>query len=346
MSISKRKSEHIRIALNREVRFRTKTSGFEAYDFRHCALPELDYAEVSTETLFLKKILSFPLMISPMTGGFKGALAINRSLAEICESERVALGVGSQRQISENSDHEQTFRIVREKAPTTVIIGNVGAAQLIGNSDLSPIRRMVDLIEADAMAVHLNPLQELLQPEGNTNFRGVLKGIERLVSGLGVPIIVKEIGCGISETVAVTLASVGVQYIDVAGAGGTSWAAIESYRNKTPGSKKDCLAEAFWDWGIPTAESLNAVKRVKKVGLIASGGIDDGIAVAKALALGAELCGAAHLFLKKLATHKKEGLTALLNEWRQQLKTVLFLTGSKTVADLKRANLLVKRPTD
>lgn len=338
MSISKRKFEHVDIALNREVRFQNKTSGFEAYDFVHCALPELDSAEVSTETVFLNKTLSFPLMISPMTGGFDGALAINRTLAEICESERIVLAVGSQRQTIENSKHTETFRIVRKKAPSAVIIGNIGASQIIGLSDASPIQRMVDLIEADAMAVHLNPLQELLQPEGSANFRGVLKGIEWLVSTLTVPVIVKEIGCGISEAVAEKLASVGVQYIDVAGAGGTSWAGIESYR-----LRKNKPAKTFWDWGIPTARSLVEAGKVKGIRLIASGGIENGVTVAKALALGADLCGAARPFLKTIASGRKNGLSALIREWREELKTVLFLTGSKSVSDLRKSRALIKR---
>ncbi|HEX9934810.1 MAG TPA: type 2 isopentenyl-diphosphate Delta-isomerase [bacterium] len=337
MSIAKRKSDHLRIALNRNVRFRAKTSGFEAYDFVHCALPEMDADEVSTQTVFMGKTLSVPLMVSPMTGGFVGALAVNRTLAEICETERIALAVGSQRQIMENSDHLETFRIVRKKAPNAVIIGNIGASQAVGVDDLSPFQRMVDLIEADAMAVHLNPLQELLQPEGHARFRGVLKSIERLVKGLGVPVVVKETGCGISESVARMLASVGVEWIDVAGSGGTSWAGIESYRGR-----KNPLAEQFWDWGIPTADALEAVRCVPGIRLIASGGIDCGITAAKAVALGADLCGAALPFLRKLAAEQKRGVTVMLREWREQLKTVLFLTGSKTVADLKRPGVLKK----
>jgi isopentenyl-diphosphate Delta-isomerase len=336
MSISKRKSDHVRIALNHQVHFRGKTSGFEAYDFSHCALPELDHGDVSTETEFLGKTLSFPLMVSPMTGGFDGALSINRILAEICESERIALAVGSQRQIIENSDHIETFRVVRKKAPSTVIIGNIGASEVVGVTDLSPFKRMVDLIEADALAVHLNPLQELLQPEGKARFRGVLKGIGRLVSGLGVPVLVKEIGCGISREVALKLASVGVEFVDVAGAGGTSWAGIESYRGK----KK--LAGAFWDWGIPTADCIVSVKKVKGISVIASGGIDGGIAAAKALALGADLCGAAQPLLKALSIGRKPGLTALLRDWREELRTVLFLTGCRDIGGLRRPGVLRK----
>jgi isopentenyl-diphosphate delta-isomerase len=341
MSISKRKSDHVRIALNHEVSFKEKTSGFEAYDFVHCALPELDVADVSTETVFLDKTLSFPLMVSPMTGGFGGAMSINRTLAEICESEKIALAVGSQRQITENSDHLETFRVVRKMAPTTVVIGNIGASEVVGAGDLSPFRRMVDLIEADAMAVHLNPLQELLQPEGPACFRGVLKGIERLASGLGVPLIVKEIGCGISGDVARKLAAAGVEYIDVAGAGGTSWAGIESFRGK-----KKNLARAFWDWGIPTASCIESMKKVKGITIIASGGIDSGIAAAKALALGAHLCGAAHPLLKMLALRRKHGLTALLGQWREELRTVLFLTGSRGINDLRRPGVLSSHRLD
>lgn len=338
MSISIRKSEHIKIASEQNVRFRNKTTGFEEYDFIHNALPEMNFDEVSTETEFLGKKLSFPLMVSAMTGGYSGALEINRQLAEVSQREKVAFVMGSQRQIIENDNHLESFRIVRKTAPDAVIIGNIGATQVAEIKDISPFQRMVDLIEADAMSVHLNPLQEVLQPDGDGQFKGVLKGIKQLVKELGVPIIVKEIGCGISEKVASKLANIGVTYIDLAGAGGTSWAGVESFRRE-----KKHLALRFWDWGIPTAKSLEMVSRVKGARIIASGGIEDGATVAKALALGAELCGAALPLLKVLMEKKVEGLISLLRLWREELKTAMFLTGSRRIQDLRRKEVIEKK---
>lgn len=338
MKVSNRKSEHIQIALEKDVRFKNKTSGFEEYEFVHCALPEMNYGDVSTETEFLGKKLSFPLLICAITGGYTGALEINRQLAEVCQEERIAIGVGSQRQLIDNDDHAETFRIVRQRAPRGVVLGNIGAEQVAKVEDIALFQRMVDLIEADAMAVHLNPLQEVLQPEGGGQFQGVLKGIERLVRGIGVPVIVKEVGCGISERVAKKLVNVGVTYIDIAGAGGTSWAGVESYRGA-----EERLARRFWDWGIPTAKSLVLVSRIRGVRIIASGGIEDGVAVAKALALGAELCGAALPLLKALMEKGVKSLLSLLQLWREELKMVMFLTGSRRIQDLSRKGVIEKR---
>ena len=338
MTISRRKKEHIDIALNRDIGFRDKTAGFEQYDFVHCALPEMAFDETDPSVRFLGRRISFPLMISAMTGGYAGAARINRKLAEVCGSEKIALGVGSQRQTSENRDHLDTFRIVRKTAPDIPIIGNIGACQIARLDDCSPVQRMVELVEADAMAVHLNPLQEMLQPEGNRDFRGVLKAIEKLVRALTVPVIVKEIGCGISEDVARRLAAAGVNWIDVAGAGGTSWTGIEFHR----GAKKR-LARGFWDWGIPTAVSIRMAGRVEGVHVIASGGIRDGVSMAKAVALGAGLCGAALPMLKALGNaEKSSGLSRLIGEWREAFRAVMFLTGSRTCADLRREGLLIK----
>lgn len=335
MKTTKRKSEHIRIALREDIRFKNKTSGFENYGLVHCALPEINLQDVLTETEFLGKKLSFPLMMTGMTGGCSEALEINRQLAVACQEMRIALGVGSQRQMLEDDCHLDSFRVVRETAPDAVIIGNIGAEQVAQNDNLSAYQRMIDMIEADGLAVHLNPLQEALQKEGNAKFQGVLKGIERMVRGLNFPVIVKEVGCGISEHVARILKDVGVTYIDVAGAGGTSWTAIESFR----GADKR-LAHRFRDWGIPTARSLELVSRVPDLHIIASGGIENGVVMAKALGLGAEICGAALPFLKVLAEEKTEGLLDMLNLWREELRLAMFLTGSRVIDDLRRKGVI------
>jgi isopentenyl-diphosphate delta-isomerase len=338
MGISKRKSEHIKIALGKPVAFREKTTEFEKYDFIHCALPEINDDEVDTKIKFLGKTLSFPLIISAITGGYDHALKINRQLAEACRETGIALGVGSQRQIFENSDHLESFQIVRKTAPKSVSLGNIGACQIREIGDLAPFQKLVDLIEADGLVVHLNPLQELFQPEGDNRFRGVLKGIRTLVRGLNVPVIVKEIGCGISKKVAGKLIKAGVSYIDIAGAGGTSWAGIESYR-----MHPDKKVLTFWDWGIPTARSLEMVREIKGARIIASGGIADGMTMAKALALGAELCGSALPLLKILIEKKVVGLVAEIASWRETLGTVMFLTGSRTLSDLRREGVLEKK---
>jgi isopentenyl-diphosphate Delta-isomerase len=334
MTISKRKREHVDIALNRDVAFRDKTAGFEAYDFVHCALPEASFDETDPGVEFLGHTLSFPFMVSAMTGGFRGAADINRRLAEVCQAERIALGVGSQRQAFENGRHLETFRVVRRAAPDIPVVGNIGASEIAGLRDFSEIERMVDLVRADAMAVHLNPLQELLQPEGNRDFRGVLDAIGRLSGALSVPLIVKEVGCGISADTARKLAAAGVTWIDVAGAGGTSWTGIESHR----GARRH-LAGAFWDWGIPTAVSIGMVRRVEGVRVIASGGIRNGLDAAKAVALGADLCGAAMPVLRSLDAGPR-GFVRLISEWREQFRAVLFLTGSRTCLDLRRPGIL------
>ncbi|MFH1943655.1 MAG: type 2 isopentenyl-diphosphate Delta-isomerase [bacterium] len=338
MLISKRKSEHIQISLNQDVCFRNKTSGFETYELVHCALPEMDVGDVCTMTDFLGKRLSLPLMICGMTGGSPESEEINSLLAEACREEGAALGVGSQRQILENHDYLESYRIARRVYPDGVIVGNVGAVEVATLRDISPFRRMVDLLEANAMAVHLNPLQEVLQPEGEARFRGVLEGIERLVRGLGVPVIVKEVGCGISEAVARRLVDAGVEYIDVAGAGGTSWAGVESHWNTV-----QKLALRFWDWGIPTAESLRMVARIRGARVIASGGIRDGVTMAKALALGSDLCGAALPFLRALMDGKVERLISLIQSWREELRTAMFLTGCRRIGDLRRKGILIKK---
>jgi len=333
--ISSRKAEHLDICLNNDVSFKTKKTGFESLHLVHNALPEINFSDVDTEIEFLGKRISFPLMISGITGGFREAEEINAKLAQISQEARIALGVGSQRQILENPLYLRSFSIVREKAPDIPIIGNIGAAQIAKDFDLDQIRRIIDLIEADALAVHLNPLQEVLQPEGDTDFRGVLEGIKRLVKELEVPLIVKETGAGISGEVAQKLADVGVQYIDIAGAGGTSWAGVEYYR-----SDNKQLAERFWDWGVPTAWCLLEVAKVRGIRIISSGGIRDGIDIAKSIALGADLAGAARPFLQALFSQGEEGLAGMIRAWRQQFRIAMFLTGSQTVGGLKKVRVI------
>ena len=338
-STPSRKKQHVAITLKKDVRFRTKTTGLDELHFIHNALPELNLSEVDTSAMFLGKKLSAPFMVSCMTGGYADALGINRQLAEVCEELGIAMGVGSQRQAIEDKQYHRTFSVVREVAGTIPVVGNIGAAEVAKMTDIDPAKRLVDLIRADAFTVHLNPLQELLQPEGDTNFRGVLDGIARLAAGLPVPVIVKEIGAGISKGVARRLLDVGVKYIDIAGAGGTSWAGVETLRRK-----ERSFAGRFWDWGIPTSVALREARQLKSDGrdftLIASGGIATGIDAAKCIALGADLVGSARPMLTALHRSGKKGLRDLLLMWRQELRGIMFLTDSATVATLQNAPLV------
>jgi isopentenyl-diphosphate delta-isomerase len=333
-----RKKQHVDIVLSRDVSFKTKTTGLDDLEFVNNALPELKYSEVDTSIQFLGRSLALPFMVSCMTGGYAAALRINRELGEVCEETGIAMGVGSQRQALEDPQYHRTFSVVRNVAPSVPIVGNIGAAE-VARMTLDSARRLVDLVKADAFAVHLNPLQEFLQPEGNTDFRGVLDGIARLVQGLPVPVIVKEIGAGISAAVAKRLLEVGVRYIDVAGAGGTSWAGVETLRRRDRN-----FSRQFWDWGIPTAVALRDVSRLKSqtqpFTLIASGGITSGLSAAKCLALGADLAASARPVLEALYRRKKTGVGRLLDTWAQELRGVMFLTGSRTIADLQRAQLV------
>jgi isopentenyl-diphosphate delta-isomerase len=334
-----RKKQHVDITLTKDVGFRDKTTGLEDWEFVNNALPELDLSEIDPSITFLSKRLALPFMISCMTGGYAEALSINRGLAAVCEETRIAMGVGSQRQALENSAYHRTFSVVREAAPSIPIVGNIGAAEVAEMTSGDAAKRLAELIRADAFAVHLNPLQEFLQPEGNPNFKGVLNGIALLVRELPVPVIVKEIGAGISIEVARRLLDVGVEYIDVAGAGGTSWAGVEILRRK-----KSAFLDAFWDWGIPTATALRDVARLCKdrpnFNVIASGGISTGLEAAKCIALGAHLVSSARPMLKAFHAGGKKGLKALIGHWATDLRGVMFLTGSPNIHMLQRAPLV------
>ena len=333
---SSRKRDHVLLTVNRDVAFRGKRTGFDHWEFIHNALPEINFSEISTETVFLSKRLSFPFMISCMTGGYADAKRINKNLAEVCEEHNIAMGVGSQRQALEDSTYHSSFSVAREAAPTIPIIGNIGAAEVAKITDASSVQRLADLIRADAFAVHLNPLQEFLQPEGNPNFRGVLRGIEILVRGLSVPVIVKEIGAGISKEVAARLLNIGVAIIDVAGAGGTSWAGVEILRRKDENGN-----DLFWDWGIPTAEALTQVASLKASSpglcLVASGGMANGLEAAKAFALGADMIAAARPMLQVLMASGKKGLSDHLDGWIKEFKGTMFLVGAATLEKLRHA---------
>lgn len=334
---SSRKKDHVELCVGQDVAFRTKRSGLEGYELEHNALPEIDFDEVDTSIDFLGKRCSMPLLISSMTGGYDEAESINRQLGEVCEALRIPMGVGSQRQAIESDAYLESFRAARRGAPTIPIFGNIGGAEVARSPSVASLERLVDLIGADGFAIHLNPLQELMQPEGSPAFRGVLAGIERLVRELGVPLIVKEVGAGLSADVVRRLLDAGVRHIDVAGAGGTSWSGVELLRRED----RDDDA-TFWDWGIPTADAVIEARplcRERNATLIASGGIGSARDIAVAIALGADLAGSARPLLKVLTEQGPEALHALLSLWQRQLRGMMFLTGSSSVAALGNAKL-------
>ena len=330
--LPERKADHIRINLEHDVESGL-TNGLDAYQFVHQALPEIDLAQVSLQTSLLGKVLKTPFLISSMTGGTDEALQLNRRLAAAAQEFGFAMGVGSQRAAIEDPKLAYSFRL-RDVAPDVLLLANLGAIQLNRGYSLSACQNAVDMIEADGLILHLNPLQEALQPEGETNFHGLLKKIEAVCSALPVPVVVKEVGWGISEEAARMLVGAGVSAIDVAGAGGTSWSQVEMYRIDDPYQVQ--VAAAFRDWGIPTAESILAVRReTQDLPLIASGGIRNGVDAAKCLALGANLCGMAGHFLKA-AAKSYEDLQKTANMLTRQMRIAMFSAGVSEVAQLNR----------
>lgn len=337
--ILNRKDQHLDIVLDgRTARYRQAATGFEAIAFEHCALPELDLDEIDLATPFLGRTLRAPFLISSMTGGPQRAAAINRHLAEAAEALGLALAVGSQRVALSGSGDGGVTRELRRLAPTVPLLANLGGAQIVDEYGLDEARRAVEMIDADALIIHLNPLQEILQPEGDRRWRGALAAIERLVVALDVPIVVKEVGCGLSAAVARRLSGVGVDILDVAGAGGTSWAAIEGERAGTEHQRR--VAAAFSDWGIPTAVAIRAVRdAVPGAVVIGSGGIRTGLDAAKAIALGADLVGQAAAVLDGAVT-STEAVVAHFRILHDQLRAACFCTASPTPAALRQARLL------
>ncbi len=319
-----RKKDHVDIVLAKDVQY-TKKTGFQDIDFVHCALPECDFNKIDLSCTFLNKKLGVPLLITGMTGGYKDAERINKELATAAEEYKLAFGVGSQRAMIENSTLRKTYA-VRDVAPSIPLLGNIGGVQL-KKYGIEKIADLVSQIEADALAIHLNSLQEIIQPEGDRDFTGILKMIEKACEKLGVPVIVKETGAGISGGLALMLKDAGVAYVDVSGAGGTSWSKVE-YERKG-------FIPGFENWGIPTVASILMCKGI--LPLIGSGGIRNGIDVAKCITLGCEIGGAAYPFIKAA----EEGtLSSLIESWITQVRVCAFLTGSKNYSELKKAKIV------
>ncbi|MCD1293887.1 type 2 isopentenyl-diphosphate Delta-isomerase [Methanocella sp. CWC-04] len=340
MVTSKRKIEHLDICTRENVE--SYGNGFDDIEFVHRCLPEINKSEISTKTSFLGHKFEAPIMIASMTGGHPETKAVNANLAVAAEALGIGIGVGSQRAALEDSRLEDSYRIVRDSAPSAFIYGNIGAPQLSKYS-IEDLERAVEMIDADAMAIHLNFLQEAIQPEGDIDARGCLEKIAEVASSLSVPVIIKETGAGICHIDAYTLKKAGIGAIDVGGKGGTSWAGVEVYRARMESDELgEHLGMKFWDWGIPTAVSI--VEADIGLPLIATGGIRDGIMVAKSIALGASMSGIA-LPLVAPARVSAEKVKKQLELYIEELKATMFLTGSKSVEGLKRAPIVIHGKT-
>ena len=331
-----RKSDHIRINLEEDVQSGL-TTGLESYQFQHQALPELNLDEIDLGTTFLGKPLKSPLLISSMTGGTAQAEMINRRLAEAAQEMGVAMGLGSQRAAIEDQSLIKTFDI-RDAAPDILLFANLGAVQLNYGYSADDCQKAVDMVQADALFLHLNPLQEAVQPEGEADFLGLLDKIEIVCKTLPVPVIVKEVGWGISGKTAEMLVDAGVAGIDVAGAGGTSWSEVEMHRSENTSQAK--LAGIFRNWGIPTAESIIQIKKkLAQLPLIASGGIRNGLEAGKCIALGADICGMASQFLKAAAESTTSTLQ-VIEDFNSELQVTMFAAGINDIQALKQTTLI------
>ena len=330
--ISDRKLEHLLICKNYDVEFKDKTTGFEDIELIHNALPEVDKNDIDLSTSVFGKKLDSPLFITAITGGHPASKEINKQLAIVAEENNIALGVGSQRAACEHPELEDTYSVVRENAPDCLLVGNIGAPQL------NLANKAVEILDADILAIHLNPLQESIQPEGDLDARGYLDLISKITDAVDIPVMAKETGCGISGETAKQLADAGVSFIDIEGAGGTSWAAVETYR-----TEDRYYGELFWDWGIPTAISTAEVVNNVDIPVVSSGGIRSGLEAAKAIALGADSVGMALPFLKKSISH--EELTQFINKFNDSLRIAMFLVGANNIEELKQSKLVVRGKT-
>ncbi|MCH8556473.1 MAG: type 2 isopentenyl-diphosphate Delta-isomerase [Balneolia bacterium] len=333
MSIKDRKKDHVRLCLDDQSAYR-KSAGFEAYDFVHNALPEIDFNEVDTSAVLLGRRFDYPLFVSSMTGGYSEAGAVNAVIASFCEKNNLPFGVGSQRVMLEKPEETDSFSVVREHAPTAFIAANIGGVQLATGLSDAQIDLLVGSIRADAIIVHLNPLQELMQPEGDLNFKGILNAVKELVAAVEVPVIVKETGAGISASVGRKLYDAGVRVIDTAGAGGTSWSKVENHRTGNSES-------IFNEWGIPTAECIRqlAEEEFDGVELISSGGIRSSLDIAKSLCLGADFAATAQPVIQAIIDGGEEELQRVYEKWKYDLRVCLCLLGVSSIDDMNSSML-------
>ena len=329
-TIERRKRSHLDLCATGDVEHLEKTTLFEEVEFVHDSLSEVDLSDVDLSVEFLGRRLGAPLLITGMTGGTADAAAVNRDLARLAEKHAIGFGLGSQRAMLRRPELASTYSVRRE-APTTLVLANLGLNQA-AETPTAEIARLVEVVGADAICLHLNPAQELVQKEGDRKFSGAVRGLKRIVAELATPVIVKETGCGISAKVGRQLEDAGVRYVDVSGAGGTSWVRVEDLRGD---ARSHALGELLRDWGIPTAASLVELRDSRLV-RIASGGIRSALDAAKALALGAELCGFALPVFRAYRSGGVERASSFIEQTLEGLRVTMVLTGCRTIADLRR----------
>jgi isopentenyl-diphosphate Delta-isomerase len=340
MSIAKRKQRHIRISLEENVDSDIPT-GFGDISLVHRAVPEIDLKDVDASTELFGKRLSAPLIISAITGGTEEAEKINETLATVAGKLGIGIGVGSQRIAIQQPEVEGTFRVVRKSAQKALVIANIGCPQLSLGWGIKEARKAVEMVEADALAIHMNPLQEAVQVGGDTNFKGIVKKIKAITADLGVPIVMKETGAGISYEDACRLEAAGVSGFEISGLGGTSWAAVEHHIAREVGEgRMEYLGKSLWNWGIPTACSLVEVRGASKGKVIASGGLRNGHDAAKALALGADAVGIAKPFLQK-AVEGEKALQKYIETIVAEIRICMFLSGAKNIDEMHKMPAVV-----
>ena len=343
--IFQRKDDHIKVSMNEDINSRSST-WLEYVRFVHNSLPEINLKDINISMKFLGKQIKAPLIIGSLTGGTNLGLEINRKLAEAAEKYQIPLMVGSQRIQLEHLETSKSFSVVRKSAPSIPIIANLGISQLIQMENFNSIEKIINSIEANAIAIHLNPLQEIIQPEGETNFSNAMEKISLLNDYLKIPLIIKETGAGLSKNVSNNLIKAGIKYFDVSGLGGTSFAAVEYSRAKKQNNKmKSIIGNTFLDWGIPTAASIIETKAVANDStiIIGSGGIRNGLEIAKSIAIGANISAIAQPFLKRAYNNSKE-VESYIETLISELKSSMFLTGCNKIEDLKKAEYLILPP--
>src|SRR5690625_4502534 len=331
--INRRKTEHIRLCLTENVEGVNKSTGLEGISFIHNALPEIDFADITLETSFLNKQLQAPFLVSSMTGGSELATKINMNLAKASEEKGWAIGLGSTRALVESDAHEESF-LIRDYAPSVPLIANLGAVQLNYGNGVDACHKIIDRTKADSIVIHLNSLQEVVKDDGDLNFSNLLTKIEEICHALDVPVGVKEVGFGIDGTVAKQLHNVGISYIDVAGAGGTSWSQVEKLRSEDP--LKKAAAEAFNNWGLPTKDCIVSVKsKLDDVPIVASGGMKTGVDAAKAITIGADIVGYARQLLQA-ATESTESVMQMMEQIELEIKMKMFGICALTIDEFKK----------
>jgi len=342
--IKNRKDEHILLVSTENIESHD-TTWLEYVKFVHNTLPEINMDDISLSSEFLGKKISSPIIIGAMTGGTELTKKINAKLAKAAQKYQIPMMVGSQRVILDHPETKDTFSIVRENAPDVPIVGNIGMAQIASSANFEYVNQIIENINADALAIHLNVIQEVIQPEGDKEFSGTIDKIRALKNQINIPLVIKETGCGISKEIARKFIKIGIDYIDVAGLGGTSWVAVEYFRAKkyNEESKMD-LGKTFWDWGIPTAASILEVSSVidnsSNTKIIGSGGIKNGMEIAKAIRIGAEHAAIAKQFLK-VALEGQNSIEKFIEKLLRELRITMLLTGSKNVEDLKHAPIVI-----